>query len=283
MKFARLGAIGSEAPVVITGDDWFDVRPVAPDINGAFFENNGITRVRDALEAGKLPPIKRGEGRIGSPVDRPGKIVCVGLNYSDHAAEAGLESPSEPILFLKASSTVSGPFDDVYIPRGSVKTDWEIELGIVVGRRARYLSSMDDPLEYIAGYCVSHDVSEREFQLERGGQWDKGKSCERFNPLGPYLVTTDEVHDPQDLTLHLTLNDEVRQHGSTDRMIFSVADLLRYISQFMVLEPGDLINTGTPAGVGMGRDPEQFLASDDVVSLTIEGLGTQRQRFVPAP
>jgi 2-keto-4-pentenoate hydratase/2-oxohepta-3-ene-1,7-dioic acid hydratase in catechol pathway len=215
--------------------------------------------------------------RIGPPIARPVKIVCIGLNYRDHAAETGAAFPDEPVVFMKDPSTLIGPADEVLVPRGSTKTDWEVELGVVIGARARYLESTDAAREVIAGYVVSHDVSEREFQLERGGQWDKGKSCETFNPVGPYLVPRDEVADPQQLGLRLWVNGTARQNGSTADMIFPVLEVVRYLSQFMVLNPGDLVNTGTPAGVALGLPGTPYLRAGDVVELEIDGLGRQRQ------
>jgi 2-keto-4-pentenoate hydratase/2-oxohepta-3-ene-1,7-dioic acid hydratase in catechol pathway len=214
--------------------------------------------------------------RIGSPIVKPEKIICIGLNYRDHAIESGSRIPDEPIIFMKSPNCIVGPNDEVLVPRGSKKTDWEVELGVVIGAQARYLASPNDARSVIAGYCVSHDVSEREFQLERGGQWDKGKSCETFNPLGPWLVTADEVPNPQDLSLHLSVNNVSRQNGSTSEMIFDVKYLVWYLSQFMVLEAGDLINTGTPPGVSLGHDDVPYLRAGDVVELSIESLGSQR-------
>ncbi|MFG1944985.1 fumarylacetoacetate hydrolase family protein [Nonomuraea sp. NPDC048826] len=276
MKLLRVGPAGQERPVVM--DAAGDLRAIGePDIDGAFFASGGVARVREALERGALP-LAEAEGlRVGAPVARPGKIVCIGLNYRDHAAESGAEPPAEPVVFMKASDTMVGPYDEVLVPRGSVKTDWEVELAVVIGRRARYLESREEALDAVAGYAVANDVSEREFQLERGGQWDKGKSCETFNPLGPWLVTADEVGDPQDLALRLWVNGEQRQNGSTKDMIFDVAEIVRYLSQFMVLEPGDVINTGTPAGVAMGMPGQPYLRAGDVVELEIEALGRQRQ------
>lgn len=248
-----------------------------PDIDGAFLASGGVARVREALARGSLPVVEAGDLRIGAPVARPGKVVCIGLNYRDHAAESGAEVPAEPVVFMKAADTVIGPYDEVLVPRGSVKTDWEVELAAVIGTRARYLESHEEALAAIAGYAVANDVSEREFQLERGGQWDKGKSCETFNPLGPWLVTADEVGDPQDLAMRLWVNGELRQNGTTKDMIFEVAEIVRYLSRFMVLEPGDVINTGTPAGVAMGLPGQPYLRAGDVVELEIEGLGRQRQ------
>lgn len=255
-----------------------DLRDIGePEIDGAFLASGGVARVRDALERGDLPVVDAAGLRVGAPIARPGKIVCIGLNYSDHAAESGAAVPDEPVVFMKAPNTMVGPDDEVLVPRGSVKTDWEIELAVVIGRTARYLDSRAAALDVIAGYAISNDVSEREFQLERGGQWDKGKSCETFNPLGPWLVTADEVGDPQDLAMRLWVNGEQRQDGNSKNMIFDVAEIVRYLSQFMVLEPGDLINTGTPAGVALGMPDHPYLRTGDVMELEIEGLGRQRQ------
>lgn len=215
--------------------------------------------------------------RVGAPIAQPGKVVCIGLNYQDHAAETGAAVPSEPVVFMKDPSTVIGPEDEVLVPRGSKKTDWEVELGVVIGSTARYLPDADAARDVIAGYLVSHDVSEREFQLERGGQWDKGKSCETFNPTGPYLVTADDVDDPQQLGLRLWVNGTLRQDGTTADMIFPVLEVLRYLSQFMVLRPGDLVNTGTPAGVALALPDTPYLQAGDVIELEIDGLGRQRQ------
>ncbi|TDD12406.1 fumarylacetoacetate hydrolase family protein [Nonomuraea diastatica] len=276
MKLLRVGPAGQERPVVL--DDAGKLRDIGErEIDGAFLASGGVARVREALERGDLPLVGAEGLRIGAPLARPGKIVCIGLNYSDHAAESGAEVPAEPVVFMKASSTMIGPHDEVLVPRGSVKTDWEVELAVVIGQEARYLGSAEEAREVIAGYAISNDVSEREFQLERGGQWDKGKSCETFNPFGPWLVTADEVGDPQRLPLRLWVNGELRQDGDTKNMIFDVAEVVRYLSQFMVLEPGDVINTGTPAGVAMGMPGQPYLRAGDVMELEIEGLGRQRQ------
>lgn len=248
-----------------------------PEIDGAFLASGGVARVRAALERGDLPVVDAAGLRVGAPIARPGKVVCIGLNYRDHAAESGAEPPAEPVVFMKAANTVIGAYDEVLVPRGSVKTDWEVELAVVIGKQARYLDSREEALDVIAGYAISNDVSEREFQLERGGQWDKGKSCETFNPLGPWLVTADEVGDPQSLGLRLWVNGEQRQDGATKDMIFDVAEIVRYLSRFMVLEPGDVINTGTPAGVAMGIPGQPYLRAGDVMELEIDGLGRQRQ------
>ncbi|MFI6633596.1 fumarylacetoacetate hydrolase family protein [Nonomuraea fuscirosea] len=276
MKLLRVGPVGHERPVVM--DDDGKLREIGePEIDGAFFVSGGVARVREALERGDLPVVEEEGLRVGAPVARPGKIVCIGLNYSDHAAESGAAVPAEPVVFMKASNTMVGPYDEVLVPRGSVKSDWEVELAVVIGREARYLRSREEALDVIAGYAISNDVSEREFQLERGGQWDKGKSCETFNPLGPWLVTADEVSDPQRLAMRLWVNGELRQDGDTKNMIFDVAEVVRYLSQFMVLEPGDVVNTGTPAGVAMGMPGQPYLRAGDVMELEIEGLGRQRQ------
>ncbi|GGP00433.1 fumarylacetoacetate hydrolase family protein [Nonomuraea glycinis] len=276
MKLLRVGAVGQERPVVM--DDAGDLRDIGePEIDGAFLASGGVARVREALDRGALPVIDAEGLRIGAPIARPGKIVCIGLNYSDHAAESGADVPAEPVVFMKASNTLVGPYDEVLVPRDSVKTDWEVELAVVIGKRARYLESREEALGVVAGYAVANDVSEREFQLERGGQWDKGKSCETFNPMGPWLVTADEVGDPQALPMRLWVNGELRQNGDTKNMIFDVAEVVRYLSRFMVLEPGDVINTGTPAGVAMGMPGQPYLRAGDVVELEIGGLGRQRQ------
>jgi 2-keto-4-pentenoate hydratase/2-oxohepta-3-ene-1,7-dioic acid hydratase in catechol pathway len=277
MRLLRIGEPGAERPAVERDGRWFDARPVTDDIDGRFLAEGGIERLRAALDADRLPEVPREGVRIGAPIARPGKVVCIGLNYSDHAAETGAAVPEEPVVFMKDPSTVIGPDDEVLVPRGSVKTDWEVELGVVIGAPARYLPDTDAACAVIAGYLVSHDVSEREFQLERGGQWVKGKSCETFNPTGPYLVPSDEVDDPQRLGLRLWVNGTERQNGSTADMIFPVLEVVRYLSQFMVLRPGDLVNTGTPAGVALGRPGTPYLRAGDVVELEIDGLGRQRQ------
>ncbi|MGH3341651.1 MAG: fumarylacetoacetate hydrolase family protein [Carbonactinosporaceae bacterium] len=276
MKLMRVGPAGAERPAVLTDDGSpRDLSGVAPDIDGAFLAGDGLSLARDALAAG-LPEIAPG-ARVGPPLARPPKVVCIGLNYRDHAAETGAPIPAEPIVFMKAPSTVVGPDDEVLIPRGATKTDYEVELAVVIGATARYLDGPDDAPAVIAGYAASNDVSERAFQLERGGQWVKGKSCETFNPLGPWLVTADEITDPQALPLRLWVNGELRQNGTTKDMIFGVHHLVWYVSQFMVLEPGDIVNTGTPAGVALGSADTGYLRPGDVVELEIEGLGRQRQ------
>lgn len=285
MKLLRTGPVGAERPAVLVDESTaYDVSAQVGDFDAAFFAGDGPARL-DALlrDPAALPRIALEGQRIGPPISRPGKVVCIGLNYADHAAETGQALPTEPIVFFKASNTVIGPYDDVFLPRGSDRVDWEVELGVVIGRTCRYLPDPQAARETIAGYVVSNDVSERSFQFDRGGQWVKGKSCETFNPLGPWLVTVDEIVDPQDLQMWLTVNDTVMQQGSTKTMIFDVGYLVWYLSQFMVLEPGDLINTGTPPGVGMGRTPPRYLHDGDVMELSIAGLGAQRQTVRPAP
>lgn len=278
MRLERRGPKGAEIPTVVVDDVYLDLRPVIADVGPESLADGGLARVRAAVQAGSLTPVPgASQLRVGAPISRPGKVVCIGLNYRDHVRETGAEVPTEPVVFMKDPSTVIGPFDDVLVPRGSSKTDWEVELGVVIGRTARYLDSPAQARSHTAGYVLSHDVSEREFQLERGGQWDKGKSCETFNPLGPVLVTADEVDDPQDLRLALSVNGEKRQDGSTADMIFGVDHLVWYLSQFMVLEPGDLINTGTPAGVALGLPGTPYLRAGDIVELEISGLGVARQ------
>lgn len=280
MKLVRFGPIGEERPGVVTERATIlDVSGIVSDYDGGFFAEDGITRLTDALasDANSLPELASDGLRLGAPVARPPSVLCIGLNYRDHAAEAGMDVPEEPIIFGKKSNTVIGPSDDVLIPRGSERTDFEVELALVIGAEARYLQSPADAEAIIAGYATSHDISEREYQLDRGGQWIKGKSCETFNPLGPWLVTSDEVPNLHDLGLRLWINGELMQDGNTADMIFSPAYLVWYLSQFMVLEPGDMINTGTPAGVGMGRTPPRYLQPGDVVDVEVVGIGRQRQ------
>jgi 2,4-diketo-3-deoxy-L-fuconate hydrolase len=281
MKLCRVGEAGHERPAVLADDGRrLDVGAFVTDFDEAFFATNGPSRLRDwlAANAPRCPELDRG-ARLGSCVARPSKIICVGLNYAGHAAETGAQLPKEPIIFMKATSALAGPNDDVVIPKGSMKTDWEVELAVVIGARASYVSEADVPL-HIAGYCLHNDYSEREFQLERGGQWSKGKSCDTFAPLGPFMATPDEIADVHNLRLWLTVNGAPRQDSSTSDLIFKVPRLVSYLSQFMTLLPGDVISTGTPQGVGMGLKPPQFLQSGDVVELGIEGLGTSRQRAV---
>jgi 2-keto-4-pentenoate hydratase/2-oxohepta-3-ene-1,7-dioic acid hydratase in catechol pathway len=278
MRLCRIGEFGSEAPAVHSDDGrLLDARSVTDDYDGAFFDGGGIDRLREALEAGRLPALADQKQRLGSPIAKPSKVVCVGLNYAAHAAESGLELPAEPPVFFKAPNAVVGPNDDVLLPVGGEKTDWEVELAIVIGSTARYLPDLEAARSVIAGYAVSNDVSERAFQLERGGQWVKGKSCETFNPLGPWLVTADEVGDPQNLRLWCSVNGRMMQDSSTSDMVVPALKIVHYLSQFMVLEPGDLINTGTPQGVGLGFKPPIYLRDGDVMELGVDGLGQQRQ------
>ncbi|WP_055524833.1 fumarylacetoacetate hydrolase family protein [Streptomyces graminilatus] len=285
MKLLRVGTAGSERPALLDAEgNLRDLSGIVPDIDGALLADDAaLDRIRSAADAGELPVLDATGLRVGPPLARVGKIVCVGLNYHDHARETGLEPPAEPVLFFKAADTVVGPYDTVLVPRKSEQTDWEVELAVVIGRTARYLDSHEEALAHVAGYAISHDVSERHFQLERGGTWDKGKNCETFNPLGPWLVTADEVPDPQQLGLRLWVNGDLKQNGTTAEQIFGVAEVVRYVSQFMTLYPGDVINTGTPAGVALGEpDPKPFLRAGDVVEVEIDGLGRQRQEFKDA-
>ena len=282
----RIGAAGEERPAAfVDAARYVDLSDVVPTFDEAFFASGAIGGlapvVAARVAAGEIHDI--GDQRIGSPIARPHQVLCIGLNYSDHAAETGQPVPDEPIVFTKSPNTVVGPDDDVRIPRGSTKTDWEVELGVVIGARCRYLADESDAAAHIAGYVLVNDVSEREWQLERGGQWSKGKSAETFNPCGPYLVTPDEIDDVLALPMWLEVNGVRRQHGSTATMLFSPTFLVHYLSQFMVLEPGDLISTGTPPGVGLGMKPPTYLVPGDVMTLGIDGLGTQRQLLVAAP
>ena len=280
VRFQRFGDPGHEIPAVLgeTGAAR-DLRPLTADIDGTFLAGDGVARARTALRDGTLPVLDTTGLRVGAPVSRPGTLVCIGLNYSDHAAETGAEPPAEPVVFLKATNTIVGPDDTVLIPRTSTRTDYEVELAVVLGRRARYLAAPEDADAVIAGYAISDDVSERDFQHERGGQWTKGKSCETFNPLGPWLVTPDEAGDPQDLGLHLAVNGQPRQDGTTKNMLFDVRHIVWYLSQFMVLEPGDVVNTGTPAGVAFGANDFPYLSEEDEVTVEIDGLGRQHHRI----
>ena len=276
MKLLRTGNKGQEQAAILDADGQIrSLAGIVADIDASVLSPAGLARLRE-LDLSTLPVIAAG-GRIGTPWVGCGKFICIGLNYADHAAEAGMPIPAEPILFTKAVSAIQGPNDPVVMPRDSVKTDWEVELGVVIGTRARYVEQAD-ALAHVAGYCVVNDVSEREYQLERGGTWDKGKGCDTFGPVGPWLVTADEVGDPQQLALSLEVNGRRVQNGSTATMIFTVAELISYVSRFMTLEPGDIISTGTPPGVGMGLKPvPQFLRAGDTMALSIAGLGEQRQ------
>ncbi|MFE7760431.1 fumarylacetoacetate hydrolase family protein [Streptomyces sp. NPDC057438] len=283
MYLMRIGAPGAEKPVARIDDETYvDLSDVVTDFDEEFFGSGGIDRVRPVVaERTAAGRVERFAGeRVGAPFARPHQILCIGLNYRDHAAESGMPVPDEPILFTKSPNTLVGPCDAVRIPRGSTKTDWEVELGIVIGRRTGYLDSVEAARDAIAGYVVVNDVSERAFQLERGGQWAKGKSAETFNPAGPWLATTDEIDDVLDLGMWLDVNGVRRQTGSTKTMIFDPYFIVHYLSQFLVLEPGDLINTGTPPGVGLGLTPPVYLQPGDVMELGIDRLGTQRQHVL---
>ena len=275
MKFLRYGETGQEKPGLLDADGNIrDLSAHVSDLSGAVLSPEALAKL-GSLDVNALPKVE-GNLRLGPCVAGTGKFICIGLNYADHAAESGMAVPPEPVIFMKATSAIVGPNDDLLIPRGSEKTDWEVELGIVIGKTAKYVSE-EDALDYVAGYCTLHDVSERAFQIERAGQWTKGKSCDTFGPTGPWLVTKDEVADPQDLKMWLTVNGETMQDGSTKTMVYGVRHLVSYLSQFMSLQPGDIISTGTPPGVGMGMKPPRYLKAGDVVELGIEGLGSQKQ------
>lgn len=285
MRLIRFAQAGKEKPGILSADGQRrDLSAHFKDWNCDFFSEGGLDHLANFIATHPVEslPVVSEKERWGAPLARPGKIICLGLNYSDHAKESGMATPTEPIVFMKAANTVVGPYDELLIPRNSTKTDWEVELGVVIGRVARYLADHQEAEACVGGYVLTHDVSERTFQLERGGQWTKGKSCDTFNPLGPWLSTRDEIKNAGDLPMKLWVNGEVRQTGNTSTMVFGVAELVRYLSQFMTLEPGDLISTGTPPGVGMGMKPPQFLKAGDVVELEIAGLGKQRQVCVQA-
>jgi 2-keto-4-pentenoate hydratase/2-oxohepta-3-ene-1,7-dioic acid hydratase in catechol pathway len=281
MKLLRFGPKGMERPGLMDADGRIrDLSGLVGDIGGETLSDTGLERLR-GIDTAKLPEVDPSV-RLGPCVAGVGKFICIGLNYSDHAAETGATVPSEPIIFMKATSAICGPNDPVIVPRGSQKTDWEVELAFVIGMRAKYVAEAD-AFDYVAGYCVVNDVSERAFQTERQGQWTKGKSADHFGPTGPWLVTRDEVADPQALPMWLTVNGEKRQDGSTQTMVYGVAHLVSYLSQFMSLQPGDIISTGTPPGVGMGMKPPSYLKAGDVIELGIEGLGTQKQVCIDDP
>jgi 2,4-diketo-3-deoxy-L-fuconate hydrolase len=277
MKLIRYGQPGQEKPGVIINDRKYDASAFGEDYNEAFFATDGIQRLADFLQTdeSQLTPIADDE-RLGPPVARPSKILCIGLNYADHARETGATPPPEPVLFMKSTTAYVGPFDDLVIPKNSVKTDWEVELAVVIGKKASYVDEADAH-EYIAGYALHNDVSEREFQLERSGTWDKGKGCDTFAPVGPFMATPDEIGDVDNLRLWLSVNGQMMQDGTTANLIFKIPFLISYLSQFMTLLPGDIISTGTPAGVGLGMKPPVYLQPGDVVELGIDGLGTSRQ------
>ena len=275
MKLLRFGESGSEKPGMVDGDGTIrDLSSVVDDIAGEALCDAGLARIA-AIDPATLPAVDA-SARLGPCVAGTGKFICIGLNYADHAEEAGMEVPPEPVIFMKATSAICGPNDPILIPRGSEKTDWEVELAVVIGKHAKYVNEAD-ALDYVAGYCLTNDVSERAYQIERAGQWTKGKSCDNFGQIGPWLVTRDEIADPQNLDMWLTVNGTTMQNGSTRTMVYGVAHVVAYLSQFMSLHPGDVISTGTPPGVGMGQKPPTYLKAGDVVELGIEGLGTQRQ------
>jgi 2-keto-4-pentenoate hydratase/2-oxohepta-3-ene-1,7-dioic acid hydratase in catechol pathway len=277
MKLIRFGTTGGEKPGIVIDDVFYNVSGFGEDYNENFFETGGLRRLEMFLKENKdnLPKIGSNM-RLGSPVCRPSKIVCIGLNYADHAKETNAAIPTEPVVFLKATSSLCGPFDDIIIPKNSEKTDWEVELAAVIEKKASYVDEAD-AMNYVAGYCLHNDVSERNFQLERNGTWDKGKGCDTFAPLGPWLVTKDEIGDVNNLRLWLTVNDKKMQNGNTANLIFKIPFLVSYVSQFMSLLPGDIISTGTPAGVGLGMKPNVYLKNGDIVELGIDGLGTAKQ------
>ncbi|MCH2377259.1 MAG: fumarylacetoacetate hydrolase family protein [Pelagibacterales bacterium] len=279
MKFLRVGSLNREKPAIIEEDGIIrDLSSVISDLNSTTINQNTIEKIKK-INLNKLPEINENI-RIGPCVANPEKFIGIGLNYSDHAEETGMKPPSEPIIFIKANSCICGPNDNVIIPKNSKKTDWEIELGIVIGKKAQYISE-DKSLEYIFGYCIVNDISEREFQIERsGGQWDKGKGCDTFGPIGPYLVTKNEIKNIQDLNLELKLNGKITQKGNTNKMIFGVKHIVSYLSHFMTLNPGDIITTGTPPGVGMARNPQIFLKPGDEMILNIDNLGSQKQKVI---
>ena len=281
MKLIRFGAINNEKPGVITTDGTRrDISAFGSDYDEAFFRGNGSQKLRDWLENNlNICPIIDKSIRLGAPLVRPSKIVCVGLNYAMHAKESGMDIPEEPILFFKASSAIVGPYDSIVIPKGSKKTDWEVELAVIIGKKASYVSEID-AMDHVFGYVLHNDVSERAYQLEHSGQWVKGKSCDSFAPVGPFIATSDEIKDPNNLDLWLKLNGEVMQKSNTSDFIFNIQSVVSYISQFMTLLPGDIISTGTPFGVGMGLTPPRYLKEGDVVELGIEGLGTSKQRCI---
>ncbi|MCL6268229.1 fumarylacetoacetate hydrolase family protein [Flagellimonas myxillae] len=278
MKLIRFGAEGQEKPgVELDNGTRLDISGFGKDFDEAFFGNKGISELQKWLESNQENcPVVGGEVRLGAPLVRPSKIICVGLNYAKHAAESGMDIPEEPLLFFKATSSIVGPNDDVIIPKNSQKTDWEVELGVVIGKKASYVDEAS-AMNHVAGYVLHNDYSEREFQLERGGQWVKGKSCDSFAPLGPFVATKDEIEDPHNLNLWLKLNGKTLQDSNTSDFVFDVPTLISYISSFMTLLPGDIISTGTPAGVGLGLKPPQYLQPGDVVELGIDGLGSSRQ------
>jgi len=278
MKLIRFGKEGKEKPGIHLDGKNYDLSAFIKDYDESFFEQNGLQKLAGIVNEEKLPLVEDGQ-RIGSPIARPSKILCIGLNYAKHAKETGAAIPTEPILFMKSTSSLTGPFDNIIIPKNSEKTDWEVELGVVIGKKASYVSEAK-AMDYVAGYVLHNDVSERAFQLERGGTWDKGKGCDSFAPLGPWLVTKDEIPNPHQLRLWLSLNGKMMQDSNTDDLIFNIPQLISYSSQFMTLLPGDVISTGTPAGVGLGFSPNIYLKPGDIVELGIDGLGSSKQTAI---
>jgi 2-keto-4-pentenoate hydratase/2-oxohepta-3-ene-1,7-dioic acid hydratase in catechol pathway len=278
MKLIRFGKEGKEKPGIHLDGKNYDLSAFIKDYDESFFEQNGLQKLTGIVNEEKLPLVEDGQ-RIGSPIARPSKILCIGLNYAKHAKETGAAIPTEPILFMKSTSSLTGPFDNIIIPKNSEKTDWEVELGVVIGKKASYVSE-EEAMDYVAGYVLHNDVSERAFQLERGGTWDKGKGCDSFAPLGPWFVTKDEIPNPHQLRLWLSLNGKMMQDSNTDDLIFNIPQLISYSSQFMTLLPGDVISTGTPAGVGLGFSPNIYLKPGDIVELGIDGLGSSKQTAI---
>ena len=279
MKLIRFGEINQEKTGIIMNDEYYDTSVFGQDYNEHFFESDGLNHLGKFVDSnkGQLPKVSKAV-RLGSPVARPSKIICIGLNYADHARETNAKIPTEPIIFFKSTTALCGPYDDVIIPKGSLKTDWEVELAVVIGKKASYIEETQ-ALQHLAGYCLHNDLSERGFQLERNGQWVKGKSCDTFAPLGPFMATPDEIPDVNNLRLWLTVNGKKMQDGTTADLIFKVPFLVSYVSQFMTLLPGDVISTGTPAGVGLGMNPPRYLRPGDVMELGIDGLGTSKQQL----
>lgn len=276
MKLIRYGNPGEEKPGILIDGKRYDVSELIDDYDVTFFGSTALADLQERIDQSSLKEVDSGI-RWGTPLARPGKLVCIGLNYADHAAESGMEKPAEPVIFFKATSSIVGPYDDVTIPKGSEKTDWEVELGVVIGKKASYVSE-ENAMDHVAGYVLHNDISERAFQIERGGQWVKGKSCDTFAPIGPWIATPDEIKDVNDLNLWLTVNGKKYQNGTSADLIFKIPHIIHYLSQFMTLEPGDVISTGTPAGVGLGLNPPTFLKSGDEMELGIDGLGTSKQK-----
>jgi len=279
MKLIRFGEAGKEKTGIIVNDKRYDTSAFGEDYNEQFFETDGLNRLADFVDSTLLPEVDN-DIRLGCPFGRPSKIVCIGLNYVDHARETNATPPPEPVIFLKSTTAIVGPNDDIMIPRDSVKTDWEVELAVVIGKKASYVNE-EDAMDYAAGYVLHNDVSEREFQLERSGTWDKGKGCDTFAPIGPFMATPDEISDPHNLRLWLKLNGKTMQDGNTANFIFNIPFVIAYTSQYMTLLPGDIISTGTPAGVGLGMKPNLYLKPGDVIELGIDGLGSAKQNLIP--